>query len=101
MTGPGRGLLSAVTPFLALGCSFPAAMPGGPDPEVVRAAEVLKQARKRKDLPGPGEEVPDFRLKLVDGSSRPDFAEPDGEDRVALSSHRGKKPVVLVFGSHT
>lgn len=37
-----------------------------------------------------GDEAPDFRLPLVDGSAQ-----------VLLSSFRGQKPVVLVFGSYT
>jgi hypothetical protein len=37
-----------------------------------------------------GDPAPDFTLKTVDGSRQ-----------VALSSFRGKQPVVLVFGSYT
>jgi len=37
-----------------------------------------------------GSEAPDFRLKTLDGKSE-----------VALSSFRGVRPVVLVFGSYT
>jgi hypothetical protein len=37
-----------------------------------------------------GDEAPDFTLSSVDHSRR-----------VALSSHRGDRPVVLVFGSYT
>jgi len=37
-----------------------------------------------------GDTAPDFRLKMNDGSRE-----------VQLSSFRGKRPVVLVFGSYT
>ena len=42
--------------------------------------------------PGPDldDMAPDFRLKTI-----------DGEQTVSLSDFRGKKPVVLVFGSFT
>ena len=41
--------------------------------------------------------------KLREGQPAPDFAlsTPDGSNRVTLSSHRGQKPVVLIFGSYT
>jgi len=45
------------------------------------------------------------RGELVPGAAAPDFTLPkhgaDGRDRVTLSSHRGQRPVVLVFGSYT
>ena len=37
-----------------------------------------------------GEEAPDFKLKTL-----------DAKEEVLLSSFRGRKPVVLVFGSYT
>ena len=48
--------------------------------------------KKQKDESGPavGEEAPDFELRTLEG---------DGV--VKLSDFRGKKPVVLVFGSYT
>jgi len=73
----------------------------GADPQVVRAAEALREAQRSDGLPGPGLPAPDFRLKLLDGSKSPDFAKPDEEGRVKLSAHRGKAPVVLIFGSYT
>ena len=53
------------------------------------------EARRRGDLRMPdtlkvGDAAPDFKLRTVDGT---------GE--VQLSSYRGKRPVVLVFGSYT
>ena len=47
-----------------------------------------KQARKGSLAPG--DIAPDFRLPVVDHSSA-----------VQLSSYRGVRPVVLVFGSYT
>lgn len=40
---------------------------------------------------------------LSEGDQAPDFtlARHDGNGRVSLSSHRGQRPVVLVFGSYT
>jgi hypothetical protein len=38
----------------------------------------------------PGDSAPDFVLKTVDGSAQ-----------VTLSSFRGQRPVVLIFGSYT
>ena len=45
------------------------------------------------------------RGELVEGAPAPDFTLPrhvdGGRDRVTLSSYRGQRPVVLVFGSYT
>jgi hypothetical protein len=43
------------------------------------------------------------RGQLRVGDAAPDFAlkTPDGSGLVRLSSFRGQKPVVLIFGSHT
>jgi hypothetical protein len=41
---------------------------------------------------------------LAEGEPAPDFTLPtlnNREERVTLSSHRGQRPVVLVFGSYT
>jgi hypothetical protein len=40
---------------------------------------------------------------LAPGDAAPDFTLPtlDHRERVTLSSHRGRRPVVLVFGSYT
>ena len=41
---------------------------------------------------------------LSEGAAAPDFTLPklnNKEERVTLSSHRGQRPVVLVFGSYT
>jgi hypothetical protein len=41
--------------------------------------------------------------QLTVGDPAPDFTLPDaaGKNEVRLASFRGKKPVVLIFGSHT
>jgi hypothetical protein len=49
----------------------------------------LMQARGKK-VPRVGQIAPDFNLRS-----------PDGKQSTRLSSFRGKKPVVLIFGSHT
>lgn len=52
---------------------------------------LMREHRNRPDLaPSIGAEAPGFRLKTV-----------DGQREVELASFRGKKPVVLVFGSYT
>ncbi len=40
--------------------------------------------------PAVGQSAPDFSLKTL-----------DGKETIALSQFRGKKPVVLIFGSYT
>ena len=62
------------------------------------AGKTVKNARdgmglireRARNLPKVGEPAPDFMLKT-----------PDGKRSVQLSSFRGKRPVVLVFGSYT
>lgn len=54
-----------------------------------RDGYALIQAR-RGNHPKPGEPAPDFELDRHDGSGR-----------VRLSSFRGDRPVVLIFGSIT
>lgn len=51
--------------------------------------------------PARGERVTADKLKV--GDQAPDFALPDqaGKMDFTLSSYKGKKPVVLVFGSYT
>jgi len=53
---------------------------GGQSREAMRAPDKLKV----------GAPAPDFKLKTV-----------DGKREVQLSSFKGKRPVVLVFGSYT
>ena len=50
--------------------------------------------------PARGERLPD---RLAVGDIAPDFTLPlvKGKGEVSLSSYKGKKPVVLIFGSYT
>jgi hypothetical protein len=54
-------------------------------------------------LPGPKMWAWAREGSLREGDSAPDFTLPtlDNAQRVTLSSHRGARPVVLVFGSYT
>ena len=56
---------------------------------IVLPFETLWNHARQGDL-SPGDEAPDFRLQLLDRSSA-----------VQISSFRGERPVVLVFGSYT
>lgn len=66
------------------------------------AAPLLAQRRDGEvnTPPARGERKPDT-LKV--GDLAPDFTLPDpaGKNAITLSSFRGKKPVVLIFGSYT
>ncbi len=59
-------------------------------PRSKRLSQLLESGKLFTDGPRPGELAPDFFLRS-----------PDGKKRVCLSSYRGDKPVVLVFGSFT
>lgn len=54
-------------------------------------------------LPGPRLWLWARRGALAEGEQAPDFTLPtyDHQGIVTLSSHRGQRPVVLVFGSYT
>ena len=53
--------------------------------------KMIKEHKDRKDLaPELGAEAPNFKLKML-----------NSEQEVELASFKGKKPVVLVFGSYT
>ena len=54
-------------------------------------------------LPGPRMWLWARKGHLTQGDPAPDFtlSSPDRAARVTLSSHRGQRPVVLVFGSYT
>ena len=59
------------------------------------SAEELAAARRRRghrddDAPKVGESAPTFRLKSI-----------DGKEAFDLARFRGKRPVVLIFGSYT
>jgi hypothetical protein len=55
-----------------------------------KRAELKQYMAARKDKFQAGDPAPDFRLKVR-----------GGEQTVALSSFRGRRPVALVFGSYT
>lgn len=58
-----------------------------------REGEIITPAAKaerKQDTLKMGDRAPDFTL-----------ADPHGKNEVKLSSFRGKKPVVLIFGSYT
>jgi hypothetical protein len=60
--------------------------------ETIRDRETamkLIQSRGKK-VPQVGQMAPDFELKS-----------PDGKQTIRLSSFRGQRPVVVIFGSHT
>ena len=46
-------------------------------------------------VPKPGDRAPDFQLDLLDRDRK------RTGQTVSLSSHRGKRPVALIFGSYT
>jgi peroxiredoxin len=49
-----------------------------------------RQLGSLREGPEPGEMAPDFSLPAMDGTGK-----------VTLSASRGKRPVVLIFGSFT
>jgi len=55
-----------------------------------QAAERAERMRSREGQLGKGLVAPDFTL-----------ASPDGKTTFTLSEHKGKQPVVLIFGSYT
>jgi hypothetical protein len=64
--------------------------PEGPSPLVLVAGLLSGELGSFHEGPAVGDVAPDFTLRTQ-----------DGKDRVRLSQYRGKKPVVLVFGSFT
>lgn len=97
-----RGVAALVALYVLMGGAVALAMLQPPE----RFGQIIKHAPMPivwGVLPGPriwmwarkghlseGQEAPDFTLSTFDHSSR-----------VTLSSDRGKRPVVLVFGSYT
>jgi hypothetical protein len=97
-----RGLLALALVYGALSGLLAWAL-GQPPHRVTRILRYLPQPLVFRVLPGPrlwrwarqgplavGDPAPDFTLPLLDRSGS-----------VTLSSFRGRKPVVLVFGSYT
>jgi hypothetical protein len=75
-----RFAFAASALFVALGA-------GGPDKEVVTPPA---RGERQKDKLRVGQPAPDFTLPVA-----------VGEGKVTLSRFRGRKPVVLIFGSYT
>ena len=61
-----------------------------PSPQILLKGLFEGEIGSFREGPSVGRLAPDFRLKLH-----------DGDKEVSLSDYRGKKPVVLVFGSFT
>jgi hypothetical protein len=63
---------------------------GGPSPLILVKGLLSGELGSFHEGPGLGDPAPDFQLPT-----------PDGKKRYRLSQFRGKKPVVLIFGSFT
>jgi hypothetical protein len=61
------------------------------------------QQAKRGEVNTPPAKGERFADKLEAGDAAPDFTLPDptGKKQITLSSFKGKKPVVMIFGSYT
>jgi hypothetical protein len=65
---------------------------------------LAKQGQKKPgevNTPAAKGERPPERLKVGDPAPNFTLADPTGKKQVTLTSFQGKKPVVLIFGSHT
>ena len=78
----------------------PPGRPGGGKPREKAPEPSGAPAREINTPPAKGERLPDT---LQVGDPAPDFALPlvKGKGEITLSSYKGKKPVVLIFGSYT
>jgi hypothetical protein len=97
-----RGILAVVAIYVALVGFVTLAMLQPPE----RVGPTLKRLPMPLVwgiLPGPRIWLWARQGKLAEGVVAPDFslAKHDGTGQVTLSSHRGERPVVLVFGSYT
>ena len=98
----GRAIVVAVAAYLLLAASVTAAMLQPP----ARFGQMMRYVLAPLVwgvLPGPRIWLWARRGALVAGEQAPDFTLPtaDRKASVTLSSHRGQRPVVLVFGSYT
>lgn len=98
----GWGIVLAVAAYLLLAASVTAAMLQPP----ARFGQIMRYvppALVWGVLPGPRIWLWARRGALAEGQQAPDFTLPtsDRKGSVTLSSHRGQRPVVLVFGSYT
>lgn len=67
---------------------------------LVAAAPQDRKRPKQGKGPDVGKTAPDFKLKKL-STEKSDKDKEKKPEYVTLSSFRGKKPVVLVFGSYT
>jgi len=67
------------------------------------AGGILAQKPRPGEVNTPPARGERYKTTLKAGDVAPDFTLPDqtGKQQVTLSSFRGRKPVVLIFGSHT
>jgi hypothetical protein len=72
---------------------------------LLAAGDVPAQQGSKKpgevNTPAAKGERPPERLKVGDPAPNFTLADPTGKKTVTLSGFQGKKPVVLIFGSHT
>ena len=97
-----RGAVVVVVAYILLAGAVTAAMLQPPE----RFGQIMKHVPGAVVwglLPGPRIWLWARRGTLAEGQLAPDFTLPtyDRSGSVTLSSHRGKRPVVLVFGSYT
>jgi len=87
-----RTLCCGVVAALALLLATGSAWSGQRRPRTRPGARGVQRRRvpRFEDKLKPGDLAPDFELKSL-----------DGKQTVRLSSFRGKKPVLLIFGSYT
>jgi hypothetical protein len=97
-----RGVVALVALYVALGGAVVLAMVQPPE----RFGQIMKHvpmALVWGALPGPKLWLWARRGHLTEGDLAPDFnlSTYNHSGQVQLSSHRGQRPVVLVFGSYT
>jgi hypothetical protein len=97
-----RGIVLVVVAYLLLAAAVTAAMLQPP----ARFGQIMRYLPAPLVwgvLPGPRIWLWARRGALAEGQQAPDFTLPtaDRKGSVTLSSHRGQRPVVLIFGSYT
>lgn len=97
-----RTVLLAVGAYILLGAAVTAAMLQPP----ARFGQIMRYVPAPLVwgvLPGPRIWLWARQGALAEGDRAPDFTLPtaDRQGSVTLSSHRGQRPVVLIFGSYT
>ena len=79
-------IVAVLMMLLVMGCASNKIEP----PPLLNGGRGIKGDFRRMDTVHVGDAAPDFRLKTL-----------DGKRVVRLSTHRGRRPVVLIFGSYT